>query len=75
MALIGGTPLLVTFVDESAPADDLTYWHWDFGDGDTYDGQTPPPHLYETPGVYTVTLHVASAKGIGTFSDTVTAEV
>ncbi|MEZ5082267.1 MAG: PKD domain-containing protein [Bacteroidales bacterium] len=29
---------------------------WDFGDGSTYTGATPPPHPYSTPGTYTVTL-------------------
>jgi gliding motility-associated-like protein len=29
---------------------------WDFGDGTTYNGVTPPPKIYNTPGVYTVTL-------------------
>lgn len=73
MPLTGFVEFTATFVDASTPADAITYWLWDFGDGSAYyEGQTPPPHLYDTPGVYTVTLHVASAKGIDTFSDTVT---
>lgn len=70
--LTGEANLTVTFTDTSTPDDAITYWLWDFGDGSAYyEGQTPPPHLYDTVGVYTVTLHVASAKGIDTFSDTV----
>ncbi len=26
----------------------LLLWHWDFGDGTTYDGPAPPPHRYAT---------------------------
>lgn len=75
MPLIEQIDLTVTFVDASTPEDQITYWLWDFGDGSAYyEGQTPPPHLYDTVGVYTVTLHVASAKGTDTFSDTVTVE-
>jgi len=29
---------------------------WDFGDGSTFTGATPPPHLYPTAGTYTITL-------------------
>lgn len=74
MPLYGRAPLQVTFTDASTPADGITYWLWDFGDGSAYyEGQTPPVHLYSAVGTYTVTLHVASAKGIDTFSDTVNA--
>lgn len=74
MPLTGEIELTVTFVDASSPADEITYWSWDFGDGSAiYEGQTPPAHLYDTPGVYTVTLHVSGEKGSDTFSDTVTA--
>jgi PKD repeat protein len=73
MPLTDDAELTVTFVDASTPTDEITYWSWDFGDGSAiYEGQTPPAHLYDTPGVYTVTLHVASDKGIDTFTDTVT---
>ena len=75
MPIIGRTPMTVAFTDGSSPADEITYWLWDFGDGTTYEGQTPPAHPYDTDGIYTVTLSVASAKGIDTFSDTVTALV
>ncbi|HLZ87218.1 MAG TPA: gliding motility-associated C-terminal domain-containing protein [Puia sp.] len=41
-------------------------WNWDFGDGTTYSGETPPDHLYPLTGVetkYTVTLVVGNANG------------
>jgi gliding motility-associated-like protein len=31
-------------------------FEWDFGDGSTFVGPTPPPKVYSTPGVYTVRL-------------------
>ncbi len=30
-------------------------YEWDFGDGTTYKGETPPPHTYNQPGTYVVT--------------------
>ena len=72
MALTGKPPYTVTFVEASTPAEDITHWGWDFGDGSSFDGQDPDPHLYPTVGVYPVTLHIASDKGSDTFTDTVT---
>jgi len=73
MPLTGDHELTVTFVDASMPDAEITYWSWDFGDGSAvYEGQTPPAHVYPAPGTYTVTLSVASAKGIDTFTDTIT---
>ncbi|MEZ5194974.1 MAG: PKD domain-containing protein [Bacteroidales bacterium] len=31
-------------------------YFWDFGDGNTFTGATPPNHSYALPGTYTVTL-------------------
>ncbi len=42
----------------------VTSWHWDFGDG-TSSNQQNPVKLYETPGVYSVSLTV----GNGTTTD------
>jgi parallel beta-helix repeat protein len=33
-------------------------FNWNFGDGSTYTGPTPPPHSYSAPGTYTVILTV-----------------
>lgn len=36
---------------------------WDFGDGTTYDGENPPPHTYNMPGVYPVNYYAAIDTG------------
>jgi PKD repeat protein len=53
----GPAPLTVSFNDTSKG---YTISHWDFGDGHTLDTQYPA-HVYETPGIYTVS---ASSNGI-----------
>lgn len=42
-------------VDVTAYAKD-----WDFGDGTTFNGPAPPPHLYATPGTYIVSLSLTA---------------
>ncbi len=37
------------------PLPQITTWLWDFGGGNTYNGQTPPDQNYTTPGIYPVT--------------------
>ena len=32
-------------------------YEWDFGDSTTFEGENPPPHTYDTPGIYPVTYH------------------
>ncbi|MBC7934299.1 MAG: PKD domain-containing protein [Rhizobacter sp.] len=46
----------LSFTNTSA-GNNLSYT-WNFGDGNTFSGQTPPPHSYTTPGNYTITLTV-----------------
>ncbi len=29
-------------------------YHWDFGDGTTFDGENPAPHSYTEPGIYPI---------------------
>jgi PKD repeat protein len=58
--LSGGSPLTVTFTDQSL--NDPTAWIWDFGDGATSREQRPT-HVYTTTGTYTVTLNASNALG------------
>ncbi|MCG3156248.1 MAG: hypothetical protein DKINENOH_02871 [bacterium] len=53
----GGTPLTVTFTDQSH-GDSLT-WHWDFGDGQT-SAEQHPVHTYTAAGDFTVRLVVTN---------------
>jgi PKD repeat protein len=51
----------------------ITSWNWNFGDGNTLSGNDPlvyknPVHIYETPGVYNISLTV----GNGTSTESVT---
>jgi len=63
----GCSPLTVAFVDSSnGNGRIITGWAWDFGDSTTYNGQTPPTHIYSNRGTYTVKLTVTSACGSNT---------
>jgi PKD repeat protein len=53
----------VDFTDLSTG--NITYWHWDFGDGaESYEQN--PAHTYTTAGTYTVTLSVSGPNGMDT---------
>lgn len=56
----GTAPLTVQFTDTSTGPP--TAWEWNFGDGTTSTEQNPV-HLYETPGIYTVSLRASSLSG------------
>jgi PKD repeat protein len=59
--LAGSTPFIVQFRDESGGGP--TSWFWDFGDGSTSTLQDPV-HVYDTAGVFTVTLTVGNTGGV-----------
>ncbi len=61
--LTGVAPLIVSFTDHSIG--NVSSWSWTFGDGGISNGQNPG-HAYSNPGVYTVSLTVASAGGVDT---------
>lgn len=53
--------LTVTFTDNSIGG--AVSWVWDFDNGNTSNVQNPPPQDYDSPGVYTIVLQVASSNG------------
>jgi PKD repeat protein len=52
---LGGTGL--QFIDLSSAPGPIQSWSWNFGDGNTSDQQNPY-HIYDQPGIYTVTLTI-----------------
>ncbi len=72
-------PYTATFTNSSTYSSSAamawTTFHWDFGDGGTFNGTTPPTHSYPGPGTYTVTLTMtdtAACNSPGTVSHVVT---
>lgn len=63
----GCIPQNVFFNNLSSPIDDTYDIVWEFGDGST-SGEISPTYIYETPGVYDVSLSVTSPIGC-TISD------
>lgn len=60
----GDAPLEVQFTDLSTSGVyTFESWSWDFGDGSPPDSSRNPLHVYENPGVYTVTLTVTTDNG------------
>ena len=64
-SIFASTELPITFTDLSTI--NSTSWQWDFGDGNTSSDQNPT-HIYETEGVYTVSL--TSSNDILNFTKT-----
>jgi gliding motility-associated-like protein len=56
----GCAPVTVAFTNTSPAGTSFT---WNFGDGQTFTGQTPPPHTYAANGSYSVTLTMTNASG------------
>jgi PKD repeat protein len=63
----GMKPLMVQFYDDSDPI--VSNWAWDFGDGDSSQLKNPI-HLYDTVGVFTVSLSVSSGMSANTHTKT-----
>ena len=53
----------VLFIDSSTGI--ITNWLWDFGDG-AVSADQHPIHIYQNPGIYTVTLMVSNLNSIDT---------
>jgi PKD repeat protein len=58
-----GTTVVVDGSPSSDPDGRIDRFTWDFGDGTTTTGQSPPPHTYESPGTYPITLTVTDNSG------------
>ncbi|MEO0474011.1 MAG: PKD domain-containing protein, partial [Bacteroidota bacterium] len=68
-------PFAATFTESSSGFFTLVDWAWDFGDGNTDNGQSIAPHIYTSAGIYTASLTVTDNKGCtGTISRTVTVD-
>lgn len=64
----GRVPLSVQFTDESILGTlPIEEWYWEFGDDATSE-ESNPVHVYEDPGVYTVSLTVSTATGSDKFT-------
>lgn len=69
----GCEDLISTFTNQSSspiPNFPINSWQWNFGNGQTYSGQTPPPQTY-SEGSYTVSLTVSTAMGCTTTLDSI----
>jgi len=62
--LSGRAPLTVDFIDKSGGTIDA--WEWNFGDNSPISHEQNPSHVYDTPGIYTVTLTVSGPYGSDT---------
>jgi parallel beta-helix repeat protein len=64
---VGLPPLTVAFADQSSWRDHpATAWEWNFGDGTDIDSAASPTHVYQSPGIYSVSLKVTSNAGSDT---------
>ncbi len=58
--IIGCSPLNVTFTNTSIGG---TLYNWDFGNGNTFSGETPPDEQYTSSGIYSVDLTMTDENG------------
>lgn len=63
----GNVPLTVQFFNDSDPS--AISWKWDFGDGDSSNVKNPN-HVYNTAGVYSVSLSISNGLNANTETKT-----
>jgi len=64
-------PFSIQFSDTTyGPGNNYSYL-WNFGNGDTLAGRIPPPRLYDSAGLYSVTLKVTNELGCSSVDATV----
>jgi gliding motility-associated-like protein len=56
-------PAQISFIDSSTSFGTITAWRWEFGDGTSFNGQSPPPHPYSSPGYYTIKMEIEANNG------------
>jgi gliding motility-associated-like protein len=69
--ILGDTSGCIPFtVTLSNGSDNGVNFVWDFGDGTTYNGTTPPPHTYTVPGTYIIMLAAENLNACNQTNDT-----
>src|SRR5690606_27147035 len=56
-------PEPIYFKDSSTSFGEILQWYWDFGDGNKFEGQHPPPYYYNAPGTYQAKLTILGSDG------------
>ena len=62
-SIAGFAPFEVMFINNTTPEDGDNEYDWDFGDEETSSSENPT-HIYEQPGVYTVSLTATNSAGV-----------
>jgi gliding motility-associated-like protein len=60
---LGCSPATITFTNLSTPIDSTYFIVWDYGDNQRDTGIISPMHLYDTTGVFTVSVYIVSPIG------------
>jgi len=72
----GIDPLTVNFTDQSISPTGMISWTWDFGDPSSGSGNSSaaqnPVHVFQNPGLYTITMIVEDACGADTAETDIT---
>ncbi|OYT12885.1 MAG: hypothetical protein B6I19_08060, partial [Bacteroidetes bacterium 4572_114] len=64
---VGSAPLIVNFTDGTGSGFPIVSWFWEFGDGETSNGQNPA-HEYSSPGHFDISLTVSDGYTTATIT-------